>query len=93
MKESQLPTPYYIVYEDKLRRNLALIDDVRRRSGAEIIMAFKANALWRTFHIIKEYGFRFTASSLNELALGNKYLGTKAHTYCPDSMPPRPPRM
>lgn len=83
MIESQLPTPYYIVYEEKLRTNLELIADVSRRSGAEIIMAFKANALWRTFDIIKEYGFGFTASSLNEMWLGNKYLGVKAHTYCP----------
>lgn len=83
MKESEIPTPFYIVYEEKLRRNLELIDSVRRRSGAEIIMAFKANALWRTFHIIRDYGFKFTASSLNELQLGCKHLGTKAHSYCP----------
>lgn len=83
MKEQDIPTPFYIVYENKLRKNLELIDSVRRRAGVEIIMAFKANALWRTFHIIREYGFKFTASSLNELMLGNKYLGTKAHSYCP----------
>lgn len=83
MKEQDIPTPFYIVYENKLRKNLELIDSVRRRAGVEIIMAFKANALWRTFHIIREYGFKFTASSLNELMLGNKHLGTKAHSYCP----------
>lgn len=83
MTPDQLPTPCYIVYEDRLRRNLELIDDVRRRSGAEIIMAFKANALWRTFHIIREYGFGFTASSVNELTLGCEELHCKAHTYCP----------
>ncbi len=83
MKESQLPTPYYIVYENRLRRNLSLIDSVRRRAGVEIIMAFKANALWRTFGPMREMGFRFTASSLNELQLGNKHLQVKAHTYCP----------
>lgn len=63
---TSLPTPYYIVYEDRLRRNLDLISDVARRSGAHIIMAFKANALWRTFDILREYGVGFTASSLNE---------------------------
>lgn len=83
MKENQLPTPFYIVYEEKLRRNLSLISDVARRSGAEIIMAFKANALWRTFGIMREFGIKFTASSLNELRLGNKHLRTKAHSYCP----------
>lgn len=83
MKESELTTPCYIVYEDRLRRNLELIDSVRKRSGAEIIMAFKANALWRTFHIFNEYGFGFTASSLNEMRLGNEFLHRKAHSYCP----------
>ncbi len=83
MKENQLPTPFYIVYEDRLRANLQLIDSVRRRAGVEIIMAFKANALWRSFGPMREMGFKFTASSLNELQLGNKHLAAKAHSYCP----------
>lgn len=81
--KSHLKTPYYIVYEEKLRNNLELIADVARRSGAEIIMAFKANALWKTFGVLREYGAKFTASSLNELQLGNEELGCKAHSYCP----------
>lgn len=83
MKEADIPTPYYIVYDEKLHRNLRLIDSVSRRAGVEIIMAFKANALWRTFDVMRQYGITFTASSLNELKLGLKHLGTKAHTYCP----------
>lgn len=78
-----LRTPYYIVYEDRLRHNLQLISDVSRRSGAKIIMAFKANALWKTFPIIAEYNRHFTASSLNELRLGAETLGGEAHSYCP----------
>lgn len=78
-----LPTPYFIIYEDRLRRNLELIDSVRKRAGVEIIMAFKANAVWRTFPIIREYGFKCTASSLNEMMLGNEELMCEAHTYCP----------
>lgn len=81
MKQDQLPTPYYIVYEDKLRRNLALISDVAARSGARIIMAFKANALWRTFDIFKEYNVGCTASSLNELRLGLEYLTDRDNIY------------
>lgn len=46
-------------------------------------MAFKANAVWRTFDIIGEYCRDFTASSLNELELGNTTLGGDAHSYCP----------
>ena len=55
MTANELPTPFYIVYEDRLRANLSLISEVSRRSGADIIMAFKANALWRSFDIEKEY--------------------------------------
>ena len=83
MKINDIPTPFYIVYEEKLRRNLELICDVERRAGINIIMAFKANALWRTFPIIREYRRGFTASSLNELRLGVEELGGKAHSYCP----------
>ena len=75
-----LSTPYYIVYEERLRRNLDLITDVSRRSGAEIIMAFKANALWRTFPIFREYGVASTASSLNEMQLAVDELHRLAHS-------------
>ena len=83
MTPDQLPTPAFIVYEDRLRRNLQLITDVERRAGVNIIMAFKANALWRTFPVIAEYNRDFTASSLNELRLGCEELGGQAHSYCP----------
>ena len=83
MKAKDLPTPYFIVYEDRLRRNLELIDSVAKSSGAHIIMAFKANALWRSFGIVKEYCRDCTASSLNEMRLGNEYLGGEVHVYSP----------
>lgn len=67
-------TPYYIVYEDRLRKNLNLITYVMQQSGAKIIMAFKANALWRTFGVFREYGICSTASSLNEMQLANEEL-------------------
>ena len=79
----KLKSPYYIVYEDKIRNNLKLIKEVSARSGAEIIMAFKANALWKTFHIFREFGVKSTASSLNEMMLANDELHSLAHTYCP----------
>ena len=83
MTPSQLPTPFYIVYEDRMRRNLSLISRVEHEAGVNIIMAFKANALWRSYGIVREYNRDFTASSLNELRLGNEELGGEAHVYCP----------
>ena len=87
MKINEIPTPFYIVYEDRLRRNLELIDHVKREAGVNIIMAFKANALWRTFPIIREYCQAATASSLNEMKLGNDELGSEIHSYCPAYTP------
>jgi carboxynorspermidine decarboxylase len=79
----KLTTPYYIIYEDRLRRNLDKITEVANQSGAEIIMAFKANALWKTFPIFREYNIHSTASSINEMQLANEELHCKSHTYCP----------
>ena len=76
-------TPYYIVYEEKLRRNIELITGVAQRTGVDIIMAFKANALWRTFDIFREYGIESTASSINEMLLAIDELKCRTHTYCP----------
>ena len=83
MELKNIPTPAYIVYEDKLRRNLELIDHVKKEAGVDIIMAFKANALWKTFPIIREYCRNSTASSINELKLGNEFLGGEVHSYTP----------
>lgn len=83
MTAKELTTPFYIVYEQKLRRNIELIKSVAEEAGVEIIMAFKANALWRTFPIFKEYGVNATASSLNELRLAREELGAEVHSYCP----------
>lgn len=83
MKVTDIPTPCFVVYEDRLCKNLETITDVERRAGVNIIMAFKANALWRSFPIIARYNRDFTASSLNELRLGTETLGGGAHSYCP----------
>ena len=83
MEVKKIPTPYYIVYEKKLRNNLEIISDVQRRGNVKIIMAFKANALWKTFPVISEYVTSSAASSINEMKLSLEYLGHDVHSYCP----------
>mgnify|MGYP000887357175 FL=1 len=75
--------PMYIVEEPKLRRNLELIASVSARAEVEIILAFKAFALWKTFPIFKEYIRSTTASSLSEAKLAFEEFGSRAHTYSP----------
>lgn len=76
-------SPCYIIYENLLRRNLALIKNVADEAGVEIILAFKAFAAWRVFDIVREYVKCSTASSLNEAKLAGEYMLSKAHTYAP----------
>lgn len=76
-------TPCYVMEERLLRRNLSLIRDVATRSGAEIILAFKSFALWKSFPIFREYITHTTASSLYEARLAAEEFGSKAHTYSP----------
>ena len=73
--------PYYLIEEERLRRNLAIIRDVSDRTGTEIILAFKAFALWKTFPIFREYISHTTASSLSEAMLGRHEFGSLTHTY------------
>ena len=83
MNKTSLPSPCYILEEDLLRRNLTLIRDVAQRAGVEIILAFKAYALWKTFPIIREYVPHSTASSIYEAQLAYEEMGAKAHTFSP----------
>ena len=78
-----MPIPIYIIEEQKLRRNLALIAGVAAKADIEIILAFKAFALWKTFPIFREYIHATTASSLFEARLAYERFGAPAHTYSP----------
>lgn len=80
---SKVPSPCYVLDADVLRENLRLISRVRQESGAEIILAFKAFAMWSAFPIIREYNFKSTASSLSEARLAFEELGSRAHTFSP----------
>ncbi len=75
--------PIYILEESKLRDNLRLISSVAEEAGVEIILAFKAFALWKTFPIFKEYINATTASSLSEARLAMEQFGVPAHTFSP----------
>ena len=80
---SLVETPMYIVEENLLRANLSLIHDVAQRADVEIILAFKAFALWKTFPIVREYINSTTASSLSEARLAYEEFGAPAHTFSP----------
>lgn len=79
----KLPSPCYVLDEELLDRNLAVIDRVRRESGAEIIVALKACAMWSIFPELAAHADGATASSAAEARLVSEEFGSPAHTYAP----------
>jgi carboxynorspermidine decarboxylase len=80
---SQVPSPCYVIDEERFRNNLSLIRKVSEESGAEIILAFKGFAMWGVFPILKEYINGASASSPHEARLCFEEIGVPAHTYSP----------
>lgn len=76
-----LPTPYYLIDETALDRNLAVIDRLRTESGAKCLLALKCFATWSTFAQIAPHMDGTTSSSLNELKLGREKFAGETHAY------------
>ncbi|RDU69329.1 carboxynorspermidine decarboxylase [Helicobacter brantae] len=71
----QIPSPCYVLEEQKLLSNLQTLDYVQVQSGAKILVALKGFAFWRSFELLKPYLYGSTASGLYEAKLGYETLG------------------
>ena len=80
---NEIPSPCFVIDEERFRNNLSLIKHVSDESGAEIIIAFKGFAMWGVFPILKEYINGAAASSIHEARLCFEEIGVPAHTYSP----------
>ena len=80
---NKIPSPCYVIEEERLRKNLSLIKHVAEASGTEIILAFKGFAMWSVFPVVREYVSGAAASSIHEARLCFEEMGTPAHTYAP----------
>ncbi|WP_295698955.1 carboxynorspermidine decarboxylase [Helicobacter mastomyrinus] len=70
-----ISTPAYILEEEKLNANLALLDSIQKHSGAKILLALKGYAFWRVFDRLKNTLSGSTASGLYEAQLGYEQIG------------------
>jgi carboxynorspermidine decarboxylase len=75
------PSPAYVVDLGRLRHNLAILDEVQKRSGAKILMALKAFAMWSVFPLIRETLQGVCASSPWEARLGREEFGREVHSF------------
>ena len=80
---TKIPSPCYVIDEERFRKNLSLIKHVSDESGAEIILAFKGFAMWGIFPVMREYISGAAASSADEARLCFEEIGSPAHSYSP----------
>jgi len=83
MKFTELPTPCFLLDENKLIQNLAVLRDVAQRSGAKILLAQKAFSMFSVYPLIAEYLDGTTASGLFEARLGKEHFGKETHVFSP----------
>lgn len=74
-------TPYYLLDESRLLRNLAIVDRVRRSSGAKAVLALKCFATFGVFPLLRDHLDGTTSSSLHEARLGHEEFGGEVHAY------------
>ncbi len=77
-----IPSPCFVLEEERLIANLELLARVQQQAGVDIILAFKGFAMWSVFPKVREYLQGATASSLHEAKLCMEEMGVKPHTYC-----------
>lgn len=84
---SEIPSPSYVLEEEKLLNNLGLLKQVQAEAGIHIICALKGFSFHHVFPTVRKYLHGATASSLHEAKLVFEKMEVKAHTYCPVYIP------
>ena len=81
--QNPLPSPCWILEEQKLIDNLKIIEYVKQKSDAKILLALKGYALWKSFPLLTPYLDGCCASGLHEAKLAHETFGKEVHTYAP----------
>ncbi len=76
-------TPFYLLEEAKLEKNLRLLHYVKIRSGAKILLALKGFAFSGAMEMVSEYLDGCCASGLHEAKYAREKVNRAVHTYAP----------
>ncbi len=76
-------TPYFVVDEGLLRKNLDLLHQVQEEAGCRILLAQKAFSMFYCYPLIAQYLCGTTASGLYEARLGKEKFGGETHVFSP----------
>jgi len=83
MRFEELPTPYFVVSEELIEKNLNILNGVMQRTGAKIVLAQKAFSMTEMYPLIGKYLSGTTASGLFEARLGHEEMGKENHVFAP----------
>ncbi len=78
---ARIETPYYLIDEKKLLKNLKVIERIRESSGAKSVLALKCFSTWCVFDLMRKYMDGTTSSSLFEARLGYEKFGKETHAF------------
>ena len=78
-----VPSPCFVVDAVALQKNLDLLAQVQKRSGARILLALKAFSLFALAGMVREALCGTSASSVDEARLGFEEYGGEVHVVCP----------
>ncbi|EOU2461723.1 carboxynorspermidine decarboxylase [Vibrio navarrensis] len=81
MNKEQLKTPFFMIDETKLIRNLEIAKQLKEISGVKLVLALKCFSTWGVFDIIKPYLDGTTSSGPFEVKLGYEKFGGETHAY------------
>ena len=79
----ELKTPYFLVDETLLEKNLNILRDVQRRAGCKILLAQKAFSGFAFYPQIRAALAGTTARGLYEARLGKEEFGGETHVFSP----------
>lgn len=82
-KNAVSKTPFYLLDERLLIKNLETLRRVADESGCRILLAQKGFSMYRVYPLISKYLHGTTASSLFEARLGHEEMGGETHIYSP----------
>ena len=80
-------TPYYLIDEAALVRNLEILKSVSDRAGVKILLAQKAFSCAAVYPLCAKYLAGTTASSLFEAKHGHDNFGGETHVFAPAFIP------
>ncbi len=77
----EIKTPYFLLDEARLLKNMEKIDFIRKQSGAKAVLALKCFSSWSVFPLMSKYMDGTTSSALYEAKLGYEKFGVETQGY------------